>query len=157
MNLISLLLALSLLLTAERITAQHFRIASPPVDGYFHIDTVCDPQAQVCYSAKCIDIICDNNTVYASGAGKVLYCYTHGNRTYEIGIKYTNSMVIYYNVKKKAIQKGQPVKEHMMIGELEMNPKDQKYHLGLQVLEAPNRFLWYKKLVTYLNASLVVN
>ena len=157
MKLFTSLLLLVSLLGAATTHAQKFRISSPPANGYFYLDTAESRYHATGFSNRCIDVICDDNAVYAHGDGQVLFCYSHSDRTCEIGVKYRDAVVVYYNIKKKTVQKLQPVHAHTQIGELAQNPKDKLYHLGLQVAEMPNRFLWYKRLAAYLNAQLVVN
>jgi len=150
-----------ILMTSLSATAQKFRLSSPPVNGWFYMDTTncTNKDVPACLSSKCVDVICENNTVLSSGEGEVLYCEPHSNKTYEIAIKYDQSIIVYSNVIRRKVQRRQKVRANTEIGEIPMNPKDKNYHLGLQVAQAksPTRFLWYTPLLNYFNASLVVN
>ncbi len=149
-----------ILMAALSADAQKFHLSSPPVNGWFYMDTTgcANKDVPTCLSAKCVDVICENNIILTSGDGEVLYCEPHANKTYEIAIKYDQSIIVYSNIIKRKVQRKQKVRANTEIGEVPQNPKDKNYHLGLQVAQAkaPTRYLWYGPLLAYFKASSLV-
>jgi hypothetical protein len=159
MKLIRIVPLLFFVMNSTQVSAQKYHVSGAPIDGYFYVDsTFCKQHTVTRNSNKCVNIVSDNKTVISSGRGNVIYCYPHADKTSEIGIKYGPVIVIYANIINRKVYKNQFVDQKVPIGELVLNPKDKKYHLGLQVVKAddPNEVLWGNKLAHFLNASQVL-
>lgn len=153
MKLIRFVSLLFLLVKCNTAFSQKYHISAPPVDGYFYVDANVDDPVKT-YANRCLDIVTESSTVVCSGKGRVLFCDCRPDRTYDIGIRYASSFVVYTNLIKKTVQKNQIVDRNVPIGELNLNKRDKKYHLGLQVREAgTNAALRNNKLVEYLHGS----
>ena len=138
--------------------SQRYHI-STPIDGFFYFDSTAYRKPAEYNSLRYIDIVSYNNTLASSGSGKVIYCATHSDRTYEVGIKYASVVMVYSNLRKKSVLNTQFIAANAPIGELNFNPKDKKYHLGLQVWEvgAPKQMVWNSRLIQYLNGTPVAD
>ncbi len=156
MKFIRIVSLLFFVMISMRAFSQKYHISETPVEGYFYVDTLSET---VCRNPnKCVHIVSENKTVYSSGKGSVIYCYPHADKTSEVGIKYGSMIVIYANIINRRVYKSQLVDKHVPIGELLLNPRDKRYHLGLQVVKAdnPKELLWGSRLVQFLNATPVL-
>ena len=150
---------LFLLMKPTHAFSQKYEIAGPPVSGYFYFDSAEMERRRLYNSVRCIDIVSSGSTVLASGKGRVMFCNIHADKTYEVAVRYANTIVVYTKIAKKNILKSQLIGPNYPIGELNLDVRDKKYHLGLQVWDVgtPNTLVWDKKLVRYLNGTLVNN
>ena len=156
MKLLRIVPLLFLMMISTFAFSQKYHVTTP-IDGYFYFDSTAYRKPAEYNSLRYIDIVSDNNKVLSCGCGKVIYCTTHSDKTYEIGIRYASVVMVYSNLIKKSILKTQFIPANAPIGELNYNPKDKKYHLGLQVWEAgtPKQMVWNSKLIQYLNGAPV--